>query len=100
LASISLGARLMARGLLVDDAMISVEMMVASLEVVYSLQKTAVFGYTSTAFPMLTGTLVTVADFIPIGFNGSSAGEYAYSLFVVIAVSLLVSWVVAVAFTP
>ncbi|TXM67693.1 efflux RND transporter permease subunit [Methylobacterium sp. WL120] len=100
LQRISLGALIIALGLLVDDAMISVEMMVARLEVGDSLQKAAVFAYTSTAFPMLTGTLVTVAGFIPIGFNGSSAGEYTYSLFVVIAVSLLVSWVVAVAFTP
>ncbi|KQO49596.1 efflux RND transporter permease subunit [Methylobacterium sp. Leaf85] len=100
LQRISLGALIIALGLLVDDAMISVEMIVARLEVGDSLQKAAVFAYTSTAFPMLTGTLVTVAGFIPIGFNGSSAGEYTYSLFVVIAVSLLVSWVVAVAFTP
>jgi multidrug efflux pump subunit AcrB len=100
LQRISLGALIIALGLLVDDAMITVEMMVARLEVGDSLKKAATFAYTSTAFPMLTGTLVTVAGFLPIGFNGSSAGEYTYSLFVVIAASLLVSWVVAVLFAP
>lgn len=100
LQRISLGALIIALGLLVDDAMITVEMMVARLEVGDSLKKAATFAYTSTAFPMLTGTLVTVAGFLPIGFNGSSAGEYTYSLFVVIAASLIVSWVVAVLFAP
>ncbi len=80
--------------------MITVEMMVARLERGDTLRKAATFAYTSTAFPMLTGTLVTVAGFLPIGFNGSGAGEYTYSLFVVIAASLLVSWVVAVLFAP
>jgi multidrug efflux pump subunit AcrB len=87
-------------GLLVDDAMIAVEMMVARLEVGDPLEKAATHVYTSTAFPMLTGTLVTVAGFIPIGLNTSNAGEFTYTLFVVIAVSLLVSWIVAVLFTP
>ena len=100
LQRISLGALIIALGLLVDDAMITVEMMVARLELGDNLKKAATFAYTSTAFPMLTGTLVTVAGFLPIGFNGSSAGEYTYSLFVVIAASLLVSWVVAVLFAP
>ncbi|WP_246696946.1 efflux RND transporter permease subunit [Methylobacterium planeticum] len=100
LQRISLGALIIALGLLVDDAMITVEMMVARLELGENLRKAATFAYTSTAFPMLTGTLVTVAGFLPIGFNGSSAGEYTYSLFVVIAASLLVSWVVAVLFAP
>ncbi|KAB1078667.1 efflux RND transporter permease subunit [Methylobacterium soli] len=100
LQRISLGALIIALGLLVDDAMITVEMMVARLELGENLKKAATFAYTSTAFPMLTGTLVTVAGFLPIGFNGSSAGEYTYSLFVVIAASLLVSWVVAVLFAP
>ena len=80
--------------------MIAVEMMVARLEDGDTLQKAATFVYTSTAFPMLTGTLVTVAGFMPIGFNGSAAGEYTFTLFVVIAVALLVSWIVAVLFTP
>ena len=100
LQRISLGALIIALGLLVDDAMITVEMMVARLEQGDTLRKAATFAYTSTAFPMLTGTLVTVAGFLPIGFNGSGAGEYTYSLFVVLAASLLVSWVVAVLFAP
>ena len=100
LQRISLGALIIALGLLVDDAMIAVEMMVARLEVGDSLRKAATYVYTSTAFPMLTGTLVTVAGFIPIGLNTSAAGEYTYTLFVVIAVSLLLSWIVAVLFAP
>jgi multidrug efflux pump subunit AcrB len=100
LQRISLGALIIALGLLVDDAMISVEMMVARREAGDSLEKAATFAYTSTAFPMLTGTLVTVAGFVPIGLNGSSAGEYTYTLFAVIAAALLISWVVAVLFTP
>ncbi|RVD32079.1 efflux RND transporter permease subunit, partial [Mesorhizobium sp. M8A.F.Ca.ET.023.02.2.1] len=100
LQRISLGALIIALGLLVDDAMIAVEMMVARLEVGDTLRKAATYVYTSTAFPMLTGTLVTVAGFIPIGLNSSAAGEYTFTLFVVIAVSLLVSWIVAVLFAP
>jgi multidrug efflux pump len=100
LQRISLGALIIALGLLVDDAMIAVEMMVARLEVGDSLKKAATYVYTSTAFPMLTGTLVTVAGFIPIGLNNSNAGEFTFTLFVVIAVSLVVSWIVAVLFTP
>ena len=97
---ISLGALIIALGLLVDDAMIAVEMMVARLEVGDDLREAATYVYTSTAFPMLTGTLVTVAGFIPVGLNNSAAGEFTFTLFVVIAVSLLVSWIVAVLFTP
>jgi multidrug efflux pump len=100
LQRISLGALIIALGLLVDDAMIAVEMMVARLEVGDTLRRAATYVYTSTAFPMLTGTLVTVFGFIPIGLNNSNAGEYTFTLFVVIAVSLLVSWIVAVVFTP
>ncbi|OHV75391.1 efflux RND transporter permease subunit [Ensifer sp. LCM 4579] len=100
LQRISLGALIIALGLLVDDAMIAVEMMVARLELGDSLKKAATYVYTSTAFPMLTGTLVTVAGFIPVAFNKSSAGEFTFTLFVVIAVSLVVSWIVAVVFTP
>lgn len=100
LQRISLGALIIALGLLVDDAMIAVEMMVARLEVGDSLRKAATYVYTSTAFPMLTGTLVTVAGFLPIAFNNSSAGEFTFTLFVVLAVSLTASWVVAVVFTP
>lgn len=100
LQRISLGALIIALGLLVDDAMIAVEMMVSRLEVGDSLRKAATYVYTSTAAAMLTGTLVTVAGFIPVGLNDSSAGEYTFTLFVVIAVSLIVSWIVAVLFTP
>lgn len=97
---ISLGALIIALGLLVDDAMITVEMMVTRLEMGETKEQAATFAYTSTAFPMLTGTLVTVAGFVPIGLNASSAGEYTFTLFAVIAVAMLVSWVVAVLFAP
>ncbi len=97
---ISLGALIIALGLLVDDAMITVEMMVTRLEKGDSKEQAATFAYTSTAFPMLTGTLVTVAGFVPIGLNASSAGEYTFTLFAVIAVAMLVSWIVAVLFAP
>lgn len=97
---ISLGALIIALGLLVDDAMITVEMMVTRLEMGETKEQAATYAYTSTAFPMLTGTLVTVAGFVPIGLNNSSAGEYTFTLFAVIAVAMLVSWVVAVLFAP
>jgi multidrug efflux pump subunit AcrB len=100
LQRISLGALIIALGLLVDDAMIAVEMMVARLEAGDPLRKAATHVYTSTAFPMLTGTLVTVAGFIPVGLNDSAAGEFTFTLFVVISVALVVSWLVAVLFTP
>jgi len=100
LQRISLGALIIALGLLVDDAMIAIEMMVARLERGDPLEKAATYVYTHTAFPMLTGTLVTIASFFPIGLNDSSAGEFTYTLFVVIAVALIVSWVVAVLFVP
>lgn len=100
LQRISLGALIIALGLLVDDAMIAIEMMVARLEQGDPLEKAATAVYTYTAWPMLTGTLVTVAGFIPIGLNSSAAGEFTFTLFVVLAVSLLVSWVVAVLFAP
>ncbi|MFV0382947.1 efflux RND transporter permease subunit [Paracoccus sp. (in: a-proteobacteria)] len=100
LQRISLGALIIALGLLVDDAMIAIETMISRLEIGASLNEAASYAWTSIAFPMLTGTLVTVAGFIPIGLNDSAAGEFTFSLFVVIAVSLLVSWVVAVLFAP
>ena len=100
LQRISLGALIIALGLLVDDAMIAIEMMVSRLEAGDSREKAATAIYDSTAFPMLTGTLVTVAGFIPVGLNSSAAGEFTFTLFVVIAVSLVVSWVVAVLFAP
>ena len=100
LQRISLGALIIALGLLVDDAMIAIETMISRLEIGESLEKAASYAWTSIAFPMLTGTLVTVAGFIPIGLNDSAAGEFTFSLFVVIAVSLVVSWIVAVLFAP
>jgi multidrug efflux pump subunit AcrB len=100
LQRVSLGALIIALGLLVDDAMITVEMMVSRLEAGDNLRKAATYAYTSTAFPMLTGTLVTVAGFLPIVLNASTAGEYVQSLFYVLAAALLISWVVAVLFAP
>ncbi len=100
LQRISLGALIIALGLLVDDAMITVEMMITKLEEGWDKVRAATFAYTSTAFPMLTGTLVTVVAFIPVGFARSSAGEYVFSLFAVIAIALIASWFVAVIFTP
>ena len=100
LQRISLGALIIALGLLVDDAMITVETMVTRLEHGDDKEKAATFAFSSTAFPMLTGTLVTVAGFVPIGFAHSAAGEYTFSIFAVVAIALLVSWVVAVLFAP
>lgn len=100
LQRISLGALIISLGLLVDDAMIAIETMISRLEIGETREKAASYAWTSIAFPMLSGTLVTVAGFIPIGLNSSSAGEYTFSLFVVIAVSLILSWIVAVFFAP
>ncbi len=100
LQRISLGALIISLGLLVDDAMIAVEMMVKKMEEGWTKFRAATFAYTSTAFPMLTGTVVSVAGFLPVGFAKSGAGEYCFTLFAVVAIALLVSWVVAVIFTP
>ncbi len=100
LQRVSLGALIIALGLLVDDAMITIETMISQLESGKSLRQAASHAWTSIAFPMLSGTLVTMAGFIPIGFNTSAAGEFTFSLFVVIAVSLVVSWIAAVLFAP
>ncbi|MFT8717864.1 MAG: efflux RND transporter permease subunit [Acetobacter sp.] len=100
LQRVSLGALIIALGLLVDDAMITVESMVSKLEEGWSLTRAATFAYTSTAFPMLTGTLVTVAGFVPVGFAHSVAGEYTFSLFAVVGLALIVSWFVAVLVAP
>jgi multidrug efflux pump subunit AcrB len=97
---ITLGALIIALGLLVDDAIIAVEMMVVKMEQGWSRIRAASFAWESTAFPMLTGTLVTAAGFLPIGFANSSVGEYAGGIFWVVAISLVASWVVAVMFTP
>src|SRR6516162_2105653 len=96
---ISLGALIIALGLLVDDAMIAVEMMDRKLEEGFNKLSAATFAYTSTAFPMLTGTLITVAGFIPVGFAQSTAGEYVSSLFWVTGIALIISWLAAVYFT-
>lgn len=100
LQRISLGALVISLGLLVDDAIIAVEMMVLKLEEGYDKFSAATFAYTSTAFPMLSGTIITVAGFLPVGINDSTTGEYVFSLFAVVGISLMVSWVVAVIFTP
>ncbi|WP_341487854.1 efflux RND transporter permease subunit [Pararhizobium sp. A13] len=100
LQRISLGALIIALGLLVDDAMIVVEMMERKLEEGLHKVDAASFAYSSTAFPMLTGTLITTAGFIPVGFAASTAGEYVRSLFYVVGIALVVSWFVAVYFTP
>jgi multidrug efflux pump len=100
LQRISLGALVISLGLLVDDAIIAVEMMVVKMEQGWDSFRAATFAYTSTAFPMLTGTLITVAGFTPVGFAKSGAGEYTFSIFAVVSIALLVSWVVAVVFTP
>src|SRR5262249_25673970 len=100
LQRISLGALVIALGLLVDDAMIAVEMMVRKLEEGFDKVRAATFAYTSTAFPMLTGTIVSGVGFLPVGFAKSGAGEYCFTLFAVVAIALIVSWVVAVIFTP
>ncbi|RSZ61003.1 efflux RND transporter permease subunit [Massilia atriviolacea] len=100
LHKISLGALIIALGLLVDDAIIAVEMMVRKMEEGMSRFEAATFAYTSTAMPMLTGTLITAAGFLPIGLAKSAAGEYTFSMFSVNALALLISWLVAVVFTP
>jgi multidrug efflux pump subunit AcrB len=100
LQRISLGALIIALGLLVDDAMITVEAMVSRLEHGWDLKRAASYAYETTAFPMLTGTLVMIAGFIPVGFAASSAGEYCFSMFMVVLISLVASWIVAVLFSP
>ena len=100
LQRISLGALVIALGLLVDDAMIAVEMMVLKLEEGWDRFRAATFAYTSTAFPMLTGTIVTIIGFVPVGFAKSGAGEYCFTLFAVVGIALSASWLVAIIFTP
>jgi multidrug efflux pump len=100
LQRISLGALIIALGLLVDDAIIAVEMMALKLEQGWDKFRAATYAYTATAFPMLTGTLITAAGFLPVGFAKSGSGEYVFSLFQVVGISLVLSWIVAVVFTP
>ncbi len=97
---ISLGALIIALGLLVDDAIIALETMVVKMEQGWDRWKAAAAAWETTAFPMLTGTLVTAAGFLPIGFANSGVGEYTGSIFWVVAISLLASWIVAVTFIP
>ncbi|WP_354674398.1 efflux RND transporter permease subunit [Cupriavidus alkaliphilus] len=100
LHKISLGALIVALGLLVDDAIIAVEMMVRKLEEGFSKMEAATFAYTSTAMPMLTGTLITAAGFLPVGLARSTVGEYTFAIFAVTALALVLSWLAAVYFTP
>ena len=100
LHKISLGALILALGLLVDDAIIAVEMMASKMEQGWDRVKAASFAYTSTAMPMLTGTLVTVSGFLPIATAASSTGEYTRSIFQVSAIALIISWFAAVILVP
>jgi multidrug efflux pump subunit AcrB len=97
---ISLGALIIALTLLVDDAMTTIDAMIRRLGAGDSMEKAATFAYKTLAAPMLIGTLVTIAGFVPIGFARSSAGEYTFSIFAVVAIALIVSWFVAVIFAP
>jgi multidrug efflux pump len=100
LQRISLGALIIALGLLVDDAMTTVDVMTSRMAAGDSKERAATFAYDTLAFPMLTGSLVTAAGFVPIGFARSSAGEYTFSIFAVVTIALIVSWFVAVLFAP
>ncbi|ANJ54500.1 multidrug transporter AcrB [Pseudomonas silesiensis] len=100
LHKISLGALVLALGLLVDDAIIAVEMMAIKMEQGFDRIKAASYAWTSTAFPMLTGTLITAAGFLPIATAQSGTGEYTRSIFQVVTIALLASWIAAVVFVP
>src|SRR5690606_18551379 len=97
---ITLGALIIALGLLVDDAIIAIEMMIVKMEEGWDRVRAAGYAWNITAAPMLFGTLVTVAGFVPIGFAQSGVGEYAGNIFWVLAFALILSWLVAVTFTP
>ena len=100
LHKISLGSLIIALGLLVDDAIIAVEMMVRKMEEGYDKVRAATFAYEITAMPMLTGTLITAAGFLPIGLARSVTGEYTYAIFAVTVIALVLSWIVSVFFVP
>ncbi|PUE22557.1 multidrug transporter AcrB [Limnohabitans sp. MMS-10A-160] len=100
LHKISLGSLIIALGLLVDDAIIAVEMMVRKMEEGYDKFRAATFAYELTAMPMLTGTLITAAGFLPIGIAKSVTGEYTFAIFAVTVIALIVSWVASVYFVP
>ena len=100
LHKISLGSLIIALGLLVDDAIIAVEMMVRKLEEGFDKARAATFAYEATAMPMLTGTLITAVGFLPIGLARSTVGEYTFAIFAVTAATLVISWCVSVYFVP
>src|SRR5262245_32541773 len=100
LQRISLGALIIALTLLVDDAMSTIDAMTMRLALGDDKESAATFAYRTLAFPMLTGSLVTMAGFVPIGFAKSSAGEYTFSIFAVVSIAVLASWLVAVIFIP
>jgi multidrug efflux pump subunit AcrB len=100
LQRISLGALIIALGLLVDDAMTTIDVMTSRLAAGDSKEQSATYAYRTVAIPMLTGSFVTAAGFVPIGFARSSAGEYTFSIFVVVGLALMLSWIVAVLFAP
>ena len=100
LQRISLGALIIALGLLVDDAMTTVDVMTSRLAAGDDKEQAATFAYSTLAFPMLTGSFVSAAGFVPIGLARSAAGEYTFSIFAVVSIALIVSWFVAVLFAP
>ena len=100
LQRISLGALIIALGLLVDDAMTTIDVMTSRLAAGDGKEQAATFAYRTLAVPMLTGSFITAAGFVPIGFAKSSAGEYTFSIFVVVGIALIMSWFVAVLFAP
>ena len=100
LHKVSLGSLIIALGLLVDDAIIAVEMMVLKLEEGYDKMRAATFAYELTAMPMLTGTLITAAGFLPIGIAKSAVGEYTFAIFAVTVIALVLSWLASVYFVP
>jgi len=97
---ITLGALIISLGLLVDDAIIAIEIMVVKLEEGFNRMAAASYAWSHTAAPMLAGTLVTVIGFLPVGFARSTAGEYAGNIFWIVGFALITSWIVAVVFTP
>ncbi|MGD7289293.1 efflux RND transporter permease subunit, partial [Ralstonia pseudosolanacearum] len=97
---ITLGSLILALGLLVDDAIIAIEMMVVKMEEGYSRVAASAYAWSHTAAPMLSGTLVTAVGFMPNGFARSTAGEYTSNMFWIVGIALIASWVVAVVFTP
>ena len=100
LHKISLGSLIIALGLLVDDAIIIIEMTVRKLEEGYDRLRASTYAFSATAMPMLTGTLITAAGFLPIGIANSAVGEYTFAIFAVTTAALLISWLVSIYFVP